>query len=193
MDLSILKKKRTNSAFLVVGILVLGLGLLIAFRAFSIGRQIAIGEISVAPAVTYGVGIVFSLCMFFLVWFNSYKLRALEQRQAWLINVVNWNVRQLRDHGLDRVMEAQQILPEADLKNVPPQWPWGKHHTEYLGHLEAAARKWWNLYDPSDPTTAPTNEMVSDWLQSERNISGEKARAIASMLRPDGLRTGPRK
>ena len=73
------------------------------------------------------------------------------------------------------------------------RWPWGQHHTEYLGHLDAAARKFWVLYEPSDPTTAPTNDMVSDWLQSERGISREKARAIASMLRPDGLPTGPRR
>ena len=72
-------------------------------------------------------------------------------------------------------------------------WPWGNHHTATLGHLEAAARHFWTLYDPDDIGTAPTNEMVASWLQDERGISKEKARAIASMLRPDGLPTGPRR
>jgi hypothetical protein len=71
-------------------------------------------------------------------------------------------------------------------------WPWGTHHTEALSHLEAAAKRWWTLYDPTDPSTAPTNEMVSDWLRKERNVTKERAAAIASILRADGLRTGRR-
>jgi len=62
-----------------------------------------------------------------------------------------------------------------------------------LGHLEAAARKWWVNYDPQSPDTAPTNEMVSEWLCSDRGVSKDKARAIASILRADGLKTGPRR
>ena len=114
----------------------------------------------------------------------------LYKTQSWLINVV-------RSQGERLAFIYPKTDPEALEKEsqiVPAhRWPWGGHHTEYLGHLEAAARKWWALYDPSDSTTAPTNEMVSDWLQSDRNLSRERARAIASMLRPDGLPTGPRK
>jgi len=76
---------------------------------------------------------------------------------------------------------------------LPSRWPWGEHHTELLGHLDAAARKFWTLYEPDDPGTAPTNEMVSDWLQNERGVSQDKARVIASILRADRLPTGPRK
>ena len=71
-------------------------------------------------------------------------------------------------------------------------WPWGGHHTELLGQLEAAAKQFWCLYDPSEPDTAPTNAMVAEWLY-ERGVSKEKAQAIASILRADGLRTGPRR
>src|SRR6185312_415984 len=73
------------------------------------------------------------------------------------------------------------------------RWPWGNHHTERLGHLEAAARRFWVNYDQTDPTTAPTSESVSAWLQSARNLSKTMADAIASILRADGLATGPRK
>lgn len=72
------------------------------------------------------------------------------------------------------------------------RWPWGKHHTEMLGHVEAAAMRFWVNYDPSDISTASTNNEVVKWLQKECKVSETMAEAIASMLRPDGLRTGPR-
>ena len=70
-------------------------------------------------------------------------------------------------------------------------WPWGKHETELLRHLDAAARRWWVHLDPSDNTTAPTNAAVSEWLQA-RGVSKVMADKMATMLRSDGLPTGPR-
>ncbi|MDO9277150.1 MAG: hypothetical protein Q7U05_01125 [Polaromonas sp.] len=73
-------------------------------------------------------------------------------------------------------------------------WPWGSHHTELLGHLAAAARRYWgDNYDPLDTSTAPTNATVSEWLQTKHKVSRTMADSIASILRPDGLPTGPRK
>lgn len=72
-------------------------------------------------------------------------------------------------------------------------WPWGNHHTELLGHLEAAAKRFWVNYDPSDPNSANTNATVSEWLQEERKVSKNMADSIATILRPDGLPTGPRR
>lgn len=80
------------------------------------------------------------------------------------------------------------------------RWPWGDHHTELLGHLEAAASEFWLSYNPQDAkATAPKNTTVIAWLM-ERNVVGDKrkvsvqmATAIATMLRPDGLPTGPRR
>lgn len=85
-------------------------------------------------------------------------------------------------------------------QNQPPdtetpsgRWPWGAHHTELLGHLEAAALRYWQEnYDPTDATTASTNKDVAEWLVTERKVSKKMAEAIASMLRPNGLPTGPR-
>ena len=76
---------------------------------------------------------------------------------------------------------------------VTGHWPWGDHHTEMLEHLEAAARKHWVNYDPADSGTAPTNVSVSGWLITERKLSKTMADSIASILRADGLPTGPRK
>lgn len=136
------------------------------------------------------LAISFVVCLVMVAFIVRLRFKRIEQRQDWLIDAVNWNIERLKAHGLCRLPEIDEHIQGGEKAS---RWPWGAHHTEYLGHLEAAARKWWNLYDPSDPTTAPTNEMVADWLQSDRNLSREKARAIASMLRPDGLPTGPRR
>lgn len=73
------------------------------------------------------------------------------------------------------------------------KWPWGNHETVYLRKLAAAAEKWWTLYDPADFTTAPTNDEVAAWLialpgKMSKNISD----AMATILRPDDIPTGPR-
>jgi hypothetical protein len=93
---------------------------------------------------------------------------------------------------LDRFKEDSSQL-EKDSGVSVGRWPWGSHHTETLGHLEAAARRFWVNYDPTDTTTAPTNADVAAWLKSDRRVSKTMAEAIASILRIDGLPTGPRK
>ncbi len=82
----------------------------------------------------------------------------------------------------------------ADLACPRPAggWPWGSHETELLRHLAAAADRFWKRYDPSDPTTAPTNQEVIDWLK-QRGVSERTAEAMATILRADGLPPGPRK
>jgi hypothetical protein len=75
---------------------------------------------------------------------------------------------------------------------VTGHWPWGDHHTELLGHLEAAAVRYWVHYDPTDATSAPINKDVAEWLVNVRKVSKNMAESIASMLRVDGLPPGPR-
>jgi hypothetical protein len=72
------------------------------------------------------------------------------------------------------------------------RWPWGSHETELLRKLAAAAERFWRLYDPSDISTAPTNQQVSDWLRTQ-GVSDRIAESMATILRLDGLPTGPRK
>lgn len=128
----------------------------------------------------------------FWILLTHVKMRAISRQQNWLIDAVNWNVKRLREHGLDKDVDTQQTPDDGSSNGGRNYWPWGSHDTEHLRHLDAAARKWWTLYDPSDPSTAPTNNMVAEWLQEERGLSKEKAKAIASILRADGLATGPR-
>lgn len=89
-----------------------------------------------------------------------------------------------------REISHQQISGEHS--DVVGKWPWGSYETELLGKLSAAAKKFWTLYDPSDSTTAPINQQVIDWLV-EQGVSKRNAEVMATMLRADGLATGPRR
>lgn len=71
------------------------------------------------------------------------------------------------------------------------KWPWGNHETDLLRKLSEAAIKFWKNYDPEDASTAPTNQQVIDWLKSQR-VSERVAQTMATILRADGLPTGPR-
>lgn len=72
------------------------------------------------------------------------------------------------------------------------RWPWGAYETKRLRALAEAAKKFWVLYDPSDKTSAPKSEDVSRWLQDVHGESSRVADVMASILRADGLPTGPR-
>jgi hypothetical protein len=87
-----------------------------------------------------------------------------------------------------------QVRPKAASAGQAGQvsWPWGTHTTELLGHLAAAAQRFWVNYDPTDRTTAPTNASVSAWLV-ERGVPSSMADKMATILRPDDLPPGPRK
>ena len=80
---------------------------------------------------------------------------------------------------------AKELAPGAY------QWPWGPHQTKDLAIFAMAADKFWRNYDPTDQSTAPTNAAVIDWLV-ERNVAKRTAEVMASMLRPEDLRPGPR-
>lgn len=75
------------------------------------------------------------------------------------------------------------------------RWPWGEYETENLRTLAEAAERFWKNYDPTDQTTAPTNDAIAEWLLSAEggDLSRRMAKSIATVLRADGLRPGPRR
>ena len=174
----------------VVSLLVVVLSLVVGIKAFDIGAQLAKDEIQLKTAIGFFTTNFLFIAFLFIGWVVNARVLRLERQTDWLIDATNWNINRLKTEQNSEA-EASNSIEKNGIQNL--RWPWGEHHTETLGHLDAAARKFWVLYDSSDFSTAPTNEMVSEWLQSERGISREKARAIASMLRPDGLPTGPRR
>lgn len=75
---------------------------------------------------------------------------------------------------------------------IKSPYPWGDHSTHLLNKLIDVATAMWSRYDPLDPSTAPTNDQVRDWLM-ERNVPKRTAAIMATILRADNLRPGRRK
>ena len=112
-----------------------------------------------------------------------------------LANAAEWAHRQgfaIRPDILERLDLNSGQTAEADTGQARGKWPWGDHETELLQHLEAAAVRFWKNYDPDDKSTAPTNEAIWDWLE-ERGVTKNMRKAIATILRPPDVPTGPRK
>jgi hypothetical protein len=82
-------------------------------------------------------------------------------------------------------------VPEApDFTNLV--WPWGRHSTGALRKLAEVANKLWKDYDPDDPSSAPTNRQVIEWLTGQ-GVAKRTAEVMATILRPEDLPMGPRK
>ena len=111
---------------------------------------------------------------------------SLMQREVDLSDFTSW----LHSQGHKTPAEYPWTAKELDTNNI--QWPWGTHQTKGLVALAKAADKFWKNYDPSDHSTAPTNEVVVAWLV-ENGVAERKAEVIASLLRPENVATGPRK
>ena len=164
-----------------------------AYFSFRFGSNLAKSQVDIA---TLQAGAVFlTMAVASLAVLFGLAVGRLERRQAWLIDSVNSNFQGVRGdlRSMSNVIFKDHVPPSTDATTDKPKWPWGKHHTKALGDLEVAARTLWTLYDPGDPSTAPTNEMVAEWLITERGVSRDRARAMASILRADGLPTGPRR
>ena len=94
---------------------------------------------------------------------------------------------------VQNIKDATSALARADGQDKNhKQWPWGNRETELLRKLASAAEKLWSLYDPIDPTTAPTKKQVIDWLKNE-GVSRRVAEVMAQILRDEKLPSGPRK
>ncbi len=92
---------------------------------------------------------------------------------------------------LDAVRNRAQAM-EVTEESSATRWPWGNHETELLRNLAVAGNKFWALYDPTEPSTAPTNDAVVKWLKAQ-GVADRNAQVMATMLRADGLPSGPRK
>ncbi len=120
-------------------------------------------------------------------WIMS-KASNLEWQRFGRKAIVTW----LNESNLKSKYNFGQHSMGVPAKQPDVNWPWGNHTTQDLEDLKAAALHCWNDYKPEDPATAPKNETVIHWLMSERGTVQEKAKNIASILRPKDLKSGPR-
>lgn len=99
----------------------------------------------------------------------------------------------LPDSWKELIAEKKSSIDANEVvKSSPGRWPWGDYETDLLRKLAAAADRFWRLYDPADNTTAPTNQQVTDWLK-QQGVADRTAEIMATIMRADGLPTGPRK
>lgn len=135
--------------------------------------------------------------------FDSYLEQATAAISAGLLKPDKRNPKHLEESEIDLTIFASWAntseLPFPDEFPWQPEinldtknWPWGRYETELLRTLAQAANRFWKNYDPADISTAPTNEHIEEWL-IEQNVSRSSAKAIATILRADGLPTGRRK
>jgi hypothetical protein len=87
---------------------------------------------------------------------------------------------------------TRQDVELSEVASPKSNWPWGSFDTDLLRLLAEAATKFWKLYDPSDPSTAPTKKDVCSWLTSQ-GVAARTAEVMATILRANGLPPGPRK
>lgn len=89
--------------------------------------------------------------------------------------------------------KTPEVFPWAseELRPGNHQWPWGSHTTKNLDLMARAADKFWKHYTPSDISTAPKSQDVVAWLV-DLGMAKRAAEVVASLLRADGLPTGPR-
>jgi len=74
-------------------------------------------------------------------------------------------------------------VPDDALENI--------HTTQKLEILNKAREHFWDGYDPSS-SEAPTNNDVAEWIVNNYKIAPRLAGYMATILRPDELRPGPR-
>lgn len=92
----------------------------------------------------------------------------------------------------ENALLRDQIIALEKRLDAKARWPWGDYETILLRHLALAAERYWVNYDPTDATTAPTNEGVKEWLVTQ-GVTKTAAGMVAQILRADDLPSGPRK
>ena len=128
-------------------------------------------------------------------WLNDQNETSFDAQKFTREELVRWlsAIGMKSDYQFNDLHITVGLAQNSNNKNNGAKWPWGEYETKLLQHLEAAANRFWVNYDPTDPGTAPVNQDVSNWLQAHRALSKNMADSIATILRVDGLKTGPRK
>lgn len=144
------------------------------------------------PALEIGLwGIAFQIVAF--IGFATYVKLSIKNALAQNTDEIMVNEIAQLQRELKEAIEKNKIkfMVVPDQQNTSTAFPWGCHSTKLLGQLSEAAIKFWTLYDPTDPSTAPTNEQVSNWLE-EQGVAKRNSEVMATILRADGLTMGRR-
>jgi hypothetical protein len=90
-------------------------------------------------------------------------------------------------------IELPKEFPWQDDPMLPMtrEWPWGTYETESLRNLALAVNRFWKNYNPTDPTSAPLQKDVIQWLK-DQGEADRTAEIMAVIIRDDKLPHGRR-
>ncbi len=125
-------------------------------------------------------------------WLDS-ELQKFQNQTFTSSDVATWEASVGNNLNFKYSFIETENLNSPDPEPQRTKWPWGEYETKNLLILEAAARKFWASYDRSKPSSAPMNKEIIHWIESEHRISNNIASAVATILRAEEVKTGPRK
>ncbi|EBC2161498.1 hypothetical protein J3Y31_003485 [Salmonella enterica] len=128
------------------------------------------------------------------------KEKTIITRDSLLAWVESENIDIARTRRTIKVKQYKEIMrtvittPITNIQNIsaPLALPRYDHKSEGLEFVEEAIKQFWSTYDEDDPDTAPKREDIIAYLQS-RGASGNLAKAVDLILRPDALRNAGRR
>ncbi|MDV7210756.1 hypothetical protein [Azotobacter beijerinckii] len=90
-------------------------------------------------------------------------------------------------HPAPAINKPVHMPATIEAKPEPLALPYHGHKSEGLEFVDDAIKQLWSTYDPDDQSTAPTKEMVVDYLRS-KGAGVNMAEAVNLILRPRNLR-----
>lgn len=98
--------------------------------------------------------------------------------------------------------QLSQLAEHEEKPISTGRWPWGDYETDLLNVMAEAVKQLWSTFDPDQPTTAPTKDDVTAFLNKRLNEIGYSnpdtiASAMATIIRhpkaPVGRRPSTKK
>lgn len=90
--------------------------------------------------------------------------------------------------------DLNTLLPEGGRPPSFDGWPWGEYeNTNLRKFLVPAVAEFWEPASPKQPSGAPSNPQVAEWLQKECGATAAIAEKIASIIRADWAPGGRRR
>lgn len=97
-------------------------------------------------------------------------------------------------------LKAAKHRPPEEFPWIPDEmpssnlsWPWGDYETDLLNKIALAVEHFWKDFDTDSTKSIPKKMEVTDWLVKHGVKSNNIAEAIATIIRPDGLSTRPKR
>jgi hypothetical protein len=171
--------------------------LLVGFVVFSVPFLVLIYHIKKYGITNEGrFGFLITILYLLLIVYifaDIIKSKLVNEKLEWMDSRINFLLKHIWEDIPVKQPQNKLNFESEKVQDNELRWPWGNHSSKSLKHLALAGSHFWVNYDPEDPSTAPTNAMVADWLIKQHGVPTERAWWMARILRADGLPDGPRR